>query len=65
MPNWRLQPPSLAVTPTAPRASARDAPAAPVLTLAADTRSVRPPGPGRRRMSRKVRTEGVRQWERR
>jgi hypothetical protein len=36
-----MQPTSLAVTPTAPRASARDAPAAPALTLAADTRSVR------------------------
>jgi hypothetical protein len=31
----------LAVTSTAPRAVARDAPAAPALTLAADTRSVR------------------------
>jgi hypothetical protein len=38
-----MQPTSLAVTPTAPRADARDAPAAPALTLAADTRSVRPP----------------------
>jgi hypothetical protein len=36
-----MQPTSLAVTPTAPRAVARDAPAAPALTLAADTRSVR------------------------
>jgi len=36
-----MQPTSLAVTPTAPRAAARDAPAAPALTLAADTRSVR------------------------
>ena len=36
-----MQPTSLAVTPAAPRANARDAPAAPALTLAADTRSVR------------------------
>jgi hypothetical protein len=36
-----MQPTSLAVTPTAPRALARDAPAAPPFTLAADTRSVR------------------------
>ncbi len=36
-----MQPPSLAVTPTAPPADAGDAPAAPALTLAADTRSVR------------------------
>ncbi len=36
-----MQPTSLAVTSTAPRADARDAPAAPALTLAADTRSVR------------------------
>ena len=36
-----MQPTSLSVTPTAPRAGARDAPAAPALTLAADTRSVR------------------------
>ncbi len=36
-----MQPTSLAVTSTAPRAVARDAPAAPALTLAADTRSVR------------------------
>jgi len=36
-----MQPTSLAVTPTAPRASARDAPAAPAFTLAADTQSVR------------------------
>ena len=36
-----MQPTSLAVTSTAPRAFARDAPAAPPLTLAADTRSVR------------------------
>jgi hypothetical protein len=40
-PRERMQPTSLAVTPTAPRAVARDAPAAPALTLAADTRSVR------------------------
>jgi hypothetical protein len=33
-----MQPTSLAVTSTAPRAVARDAPAAPALTLAADTR---------------------------
>ena len=38
-----MQPTSLAVTPTAPRADARDAPAAPALTLAADTRSVSQP----------------------
>jgi predicted outer membrane repeat protein len=36
-----MQPTSLAVTSAAPRAVARDAPAAPPLTLAADTRSVR------------------------
>jgi hypothetical protein len=36
-----MQPTSLTVTSTAPRADARDAPAAPALTLAADTRSVR------------------------
>jgi hypothetical protein len=35
-----MQPTSLAVTPTAPRAVARDAHPAPALTLAADTRSV-------------------------
>jgi hypothetical protein len=35
-----MQPTSLAVTPTAPGAVATDAPAAPALTLAADTRSV-------------------------
>ncbi len=39
-PNWRMQMTSLAVTPTAPRAAGRDAPDAPALTLAADTRSV-------------------------
>ena len=36
-----MQPTSLAVTSTAPGAGAPDAPAAPALTLAADTRSVR------------------------
>jgi hypothetical protein len=36
-----MPPSSLAVTPTAPGAVAPDAPAAPALTLAADTRSVR------------------------
>jgi hypothetical protein len=35
-----MQPTSLAVTSTAPGADARAAPAAPALTLAADTRSV-------------------------
>ena len=37
-----MQPTSLAVTSTAPGADAPDAPAAPPLTLAADTRSVSP-----------------------
>ena len=40
----RMQPPSLVVTSTAPRAVARNAPAAPALTLAGGTRSVRWPG---------------------
>jgi len=42
-----MQPTSLAVTSTAPGAVAPDAPAAPALTLAADTRSVRPLAGGR------------------
>ncbi len=40
-PNWRIQPTSLAVTPSAPRALAPYAPAAVALALAADARSVR------------------------
>ena len=38
--NQCMNPTSLAVTPAAPRAGARDAPAAPPFTLADDTRSV-------------------------
>ena len=39
--NERMQPTSLDVTAAAPLADARDAPAAPLLTLAGDTQCVR------------------------
>ncbi len=54
-----MQPTSLAFTPTAPRAVARDAPAAPALTLAADTRSVSQSGTAGQRKVESMQTRST------